>query len=244
VGVFYSTVIRHVMDLLGMKNFHLRRVPFDLTPDLHRRRLEICERLVSILKVREPDSFRMLVTGDESWFVWEYEHSTKWGVARDEVPKRVSQTIGTKKIMLTVIWRIDGFHVVDMIPPGAFQHRVLPYSYDRPFASESLSGRKEKPCTSTECSPGQLSGLFSKCVKTVCWWNFSHYCSSSPDNFWLFCHIKTSLAGRIVNDVAELPNAIIEFLNEIQPSELQLVFHDWMERVKWVSANNGDYYHE
>jgi hypothetical protein len=43
------------------------------------------------------------------------------------------------------------------------------------------------------------------------------------------------------NAVDELLKAIIEFLNEIQPSELQLDFRHWVERVNWVSANHGDY---
>jgi hypothetical protein len=57
-------------------------------------------------------------------------------------------------------------------------------------------------------------------------------------------HIKASLADRVFNDADELLEAIIEFFNEIQSSELQLVFHHWIERVKWVLANNEDYYHE
>jgi hypothetical protein len=60
----------------------------------------------------------MLVTEDKSWFLSEYQHSTKCSVARDEVPTRVSQMIGTTKVMLRVIWGIDGFQVVDMMPPG------------------------------------------------------------------------------------------------------------------------------
>jgi hypothetical protein len=41
-------------------------------------------------------------------------------------------------------------------------------------------------------------------------------------DFWLFDHIKTSFAGRVFNDSDELLEAVIEFLNEIQPFELQL----------------------
>jgi hypothetical protein len=37
---------------------------------------------------------------------------------------------------------------------------------------------------------------------------------------------------------------ITEFLNEIQPPELVAVFRDWVERVRLVLENNGDYYHE
>jgi hypothetical protein len=191
----------------------------------------------------------MLVTGDESWFVPEYQHSTKWNVARDEVPTSVSQTIRMKKVMLTVIWGIDGFHVIDMMPchPGSFCHRVLPYSYYGFFAGKSLSGGKEKPSTSPECAPGQLSGLFFEGIKTVFDGNslvtipYPPYSPNlAPSDFWLFGHIKTSLVGRVFNDADELLEAVIEFVNEIQPSESQLVSHQWIERVKWVLANNRD----
>jgi hypothetical protein len=62
--------------------------------------------------------------------------------------------------------------------------------------------------------------------------------------FWLFVSIKTSLGSRVFSDADELLAAVIESLNEIQPSELQLVFHHWIERVKWVLANHGNCYYE
>jgi hypothetical protein len=54
----------------------------------------------------------------------------------------------------------------------------------------------------------------------------------APFDFWLFGHIKTSLADRVFDDVDELLEAVIEFLSEIQPSELRLVFDHWIERAK------------
>jgi hypothetical protein len=46
----------------------------------------------------------------------------------------------------------------------------------------------------------------------------------APSDFWPFGHIKTSFGGPVFDDVDELREAVIEFLNEIQPSELQPVF--------------------
>jgi hypothetical protein len=46
----------------------------------------------------------------------------------------------------------------------------------------------------------------------------------APSNFSLFGHIKTSFACYVLNDVDQLFEAVLEFLNEIQPSELELVF--------------------
>jgi hypothetical protein len=51
----------------------------------------------------------------------------------------------------------------------------------------------------------------------------------TPSNFWLLGHIKISLAGRVFNGVDELLETVIEFLNEIQPSELQFAFHHRIE---------------
>jgi hypothetical protein len=86
----------------------------------------------------------MSVTNDKSWFVLEYQHSAKWSVVRDEVPRRVTQTIGTRKVTLTVIWGIDGFHVVDMTPPvGRFNtESFLPHIMDTFLATGFPDGRK------------------------------------------------------------------------------------------------------
>jgi hypothetical protein len=66
----------------------------------------------------------------------------------------------------------------------------------------------------------------------------------APSDFWLSSRIKTSLTSRVFNDVGELLRAVTEFVDQIQASELQFVFHHWIERVKRVLANHGDNYHE
>jgi hypothetical protein len=66
----------------------------------------------------------------------------------------------------------------------------------------------------------------------------------APSDFWLFAHIKTSLAGCEFNDVDGFLEVLIKFLNEIEPSELQFICHHWIERVKWALANNSDSYQE
>jgi hypothetical protein len=58
----------------------------------------------------------MMATWDWGWFMLEYQDSAKWNVTGEKVPMRVNQTIGRKQVMLTVIWGIDGFDVVDMMP--------------------------------------------------------------------------------------------------------------------------------
>jgi hypothetical protein len=56
--------------------------------------------------------------------------------------------------------------------------------------------------------------------------------------------MKSSLAGWTFDEPEEFLEAITEFLNEIRPSEWEVVFSHWVERTRLVLENNGDYYHE
>jgi hypothetical protein len=56
--------------------------------------------------------------------------------------------------------------------------------------------------------------------------------------------VKASLVGQIFDEPEQLLEAITEFLDEIQPSEVVTVFSHWVEMVRWVLENNGDYCHE
>jgi hypothetical protein len=66
----------------------------------------------------------------------------------------------------------------------------------------------------------------------------------APSDFWLFGHVKNSLAGRTFDEPEQLLDEITEFLDEIQPSELEIVFSHWLKKVRCVLDNNGDYYHK
>jgi hypothetical protein len=56
--------------------------------------------------------------------------------------------------------------------------------------------------------------------------------------------VKSSLASRAFDEPEQLLEAISEFLNGIQPSALEVVFIHWVERIRWVLENNGNYYHK
>jgi hypothetical protein len=56
--------------------------------------------------------------------------------------------------------------------------------------------------------------------------------------------VKTLRVGQTFDEPKQLLEAITEFLNEIQPPEVVRGFSHWVERVRWVLENNGDYHHE
>jgi hypothetical protein len=77
--------------------------------------IETCQELLPVLKTHEKNKHQRFVTRDESWFTLEFHHSTEWNVSRDDAFQKVKQQTGTQKCMLTVIWGIDGFRVVDLM---------------------------------------------------------------------------------------------------------------------------------
>jgi hypothetical protein len=68
-----------------------------------------------MLDALQKNNFRKVVTGDESWFYHETGHSAQWSVCRDDVATKTKPTISTPKFMLTVMWGVKGFQVVDLM---------------------------------------------------------------------------------------------------------------------------------
>jgi hypothetical protein len=60
--------------------------------------------------------FRHIITGDESWFYFHYQHVSQWSVSRGEVPQMVDPAIGAAKLMLMAIWGVKGFYLLDLMP--------------------------------------------------------------------------------------------------------------------------------
>jgi hypothetical protein len=111
-----ATVLSRLHHPLGMNHFHLRWVPHQLTDDLRQVRVAKCGELLRALAAIQRIHFRHIITGDESWFYLEYQHALQWSVARDEVFQRADPAIGTAKFMLTVIWGVNSFHLLDLMP--------------------------------------------------------------------------------------------------------------------------------
>jgi hypothetical protein len=63
-------------------------------------------------------------------------------------------------------------------------------------------------------------------------------------DFWVFGHMKAALPGQKLPGPENLLSDIQEFMSEIQRSELEFLFHHWIERVQWVLDNDGDHFHE
>jgi transposase len=64
----------------------------------------------------------------------------------------------------------------------------------------------------------------------------------APSDFFVFGHVKHRLQGTTFRSREELLEVISEIVTAIPPDILHGVFEHWMERLEWVSQNNGDYH--
>jgi hypothetical protein len=85
----HTTILSHLCDSLGMKLFHFRWTPNQLTEQLRASRIQRCQKLLPLLEGTEANNFRNILTGDESWFILEYQHAVKWSLSREDISERV-----------------------------------------------------------------------------------------------------------------------------------------------------------
>jgi histone-lysine N-methyltransferase SETMAR len=64
----------------------------------------------------------------------------------------------------------------------------------------------------------------------------------APSDFFLFGYVKDRLQGIVFVSGEELLAGIREVLGQIPLETLACVLEHWMERLEWVSQNNGEYY--
>jgi transposase len=64
----------------------------------------------------------------------------------------------------------------------------------------------------------------------------------APSDFFLFGYVKERLKGTVCPSYEELLDVIGEVVTGIESETLIAVFEHWMERLEWVSKNNGDSY--
>ena len=111
-----STVYRYMKDHLHYVYRHTRWLPHFLTNQQKLKRVKDCEILLGIINSSKHNSYRNIITGDQSWFLYKYQYSGKWILETNENPKGDGSKISISKIMFTIIWGVYGFYVIDMLP--------------------------------------------------------------------------------------------------------------------------------
>jgi histone-lysine N-methyltransferase SETMAR len=141
--------------------------------------------------------------------------------------------------MLTVIWGVDRFRVVDLMishcsfSPEYFVSHVLAAMAAKVFPRGRISHSRRLQLHLDNCrvhfSKATEQFMTENHIRRVPHPPYSP--DFAPSDFWLFGHLKTSLAGQTFDDPEQPLEGIAKFLNEIQPREVVAVFNHWLERM-------------
>jgi hypothetical protein len=92
-----------------MKLFHLHWILNQLTEQLRTSRIQNCQELLPLLEKMETNEFRNILTGNESWLMFEYQSAVKWSFSREDVSERMRQRVGTENLCLFLVGRLTAF---------------------------------------------------------------------------------------------------------------------------------------
>jgi histone-lysine N-methyltransferase SETMAR len=241
-----TTVHRHLTSSLGFVVKHLHWVPHELTANQKSLRASLSKQLLREVQSIQHQGWQFIITLDESWFYFATSHELIWLRAGEAPPERPKHMIGDKKIMVTIAWNPLGFHLVDVLPKGMlfnaeyYRDNILaPLLRLRPDPENRylvIHADNARPHTAKKCQNFWLQNRL----------RLAQHPPYSPDlapsDFFLFGHLKQCLQGKIFQSQEELLTGIMKELPDINSETLESVFAHWMERLEWVSENNGDYY--
>jgi hypothetical protein len=114
--VTQTIVLRHLHRSIRFKTLHLHWVRHLLTDDLRAKRKEQATVMLPYLLAAQNDGWQHLVAGDESWFFLDTTPRLVPRPSKDDVFTKLKLNGQSKKIMFTIMWNRDGFHVIDKPP--------------------------------------------------------------------------------------------------------------------------------
>jgi histone-lysine N-methyltransferase SETMAR len=152
--------------------------------------------------------------------------------------------------MLTVIWGVSGFQVVDlMTSQDRFNSRYFVNHVMIPLTRTIFPGGRRAHIRQLNVQLSNCRAHFTKVAErffTESDLLLVSHLPYSPDivplDFWLFGRMKSALPPSRFTELEALLKGINDFLGSIEVSELAAVFRGRVEQVRWVIEHNGDYY--
>jgi hypothetical protein len=238
-----QTIKRVLATDLGMRKFTRRWIPHSVTAAQKVQRVADARRL---LKSDQKNKSRNIMTGDESWFYYQYESDAMFAHSRDEVIPRVSSTIDAKKVMFTIF--LTGTQLVNLaqLPRGRkynteyFINAILEAIHVACNNHDGYGHTKHMSIHMENCKVHNAAVSMGK-IEKLKLTGLAHPPDISPCDFWFFGRAKGALQNRTFLDSSALLEALAECWMTISFDKLQSVFPNWITRLEWVIQHVGGY---
>lgn len=245
-----SVVHRYLRNYLNYIFRPTRYVPHLLDSSQKMERIKKANELFEVLTKSKHNAYRDIITGDQSWFAYNYAPSGGWVQEGEGPPIFVDDQISYEKIMITVIWGVHGTYIIDDLPEG--EHFNSNYFVENILLPLQAQNNKIWPSRGNHkiwlhldnCKIHNSIHTQTEISKTV--FKRAPHPPYSPDiapsDFFLFGYVKEKLSGKCYHEREDLFEEICSIIASI-PYQMKVdTFDHWAFRCKWVSTNNGEYF--
>lgn len=104
-----TTVYRYLTEVLEFKSMHHFWIRHPLTENILSKLIETSKQLLAEMMMAKKKGFLFFVTGDRSWFDYEYRPRAQWVKPGKNPQTRANKSLLTVKIMITIFWNKLGF---------------------------------------------------------------------------------------------------------------------------------------
>jgi len=234
---------------LHLRKFKCRWIPYQLTPLRQKNRVEGAQAL--LMTLNDPEMLEKTITGDQAWFYLDNPFEEQWTESPSDVSTHVKRTIQSKKVMITVLWGIHGFYLVDPLPDDQTYDSIYFVTLLQRLKSIlNRSGIFEKDCILSlhlDNAKVHRSQYTNEKVTELGFAMLPHPPYSpdlAPSDFFLFGYIKDKLKGVVCKSIKSLMKKINSIVNAIPLEMLQDVMQAWIRRLYTVAEGDGSYIHE
>lgn len=250
VGISKGSINTILKDVLCLKRVKSRLVPKTLNFLEKRRRVEVCETMLSDYQ----GVMKRIITGDETW-IYAYDpettdQSSEYRAKGEPRPKKPRQSRSKIKVMLTVFFDYRGVVHSEFLPTGQTVNKEYYLNVMRRLRNAIRLKRPELWKDNSwflhhDNAPSHTALVirdhFAK--------NSTHTVPQppySPDlapcDFWLFSKLKRPLRGHRFDTIEEIEAAATRELKAIPESDYNQCFEDWKIRWHKCIASGGDYF--
>jgi histone-lysine N-methyltransferase SETMAR len=224
-------------------------VPHALTDSHKVKRQELAVQIWKRLNLAQAHQFANVITGDESWILFENPHKQQWidkGADRPTAPK---QTIATRKALLTVffsaqhVWIVHVLEEKETMTAATFIEKIL-----QPLAAKigAATPALPKPLLLhfDNASPHKAK-VTQEAIERLGFEVIEHPPYSpdlAPADFFLFSTLKRKLRGCRFHSATEVKQVVTQKLTEIRRESWSRTFYNWMFRCHCVNVSAGEYF--
>ncbi|KAA6403661.1 MAG: putative Mariner Mos1 transposase [Streblomastix strix] len=229
----------------------LRFVPHILNNSNKIQRMDYAKDMKKQIKQFEKSDFRNIVTGDETWIYLRNYASFVFRRRGEEPLEKPRQAIGDEKRMFTVFFSGEGIQFIHMLPKmQTMDSEIFIKEIIQPL-DEQYQQQRSKDDRNVwihfDNARVHTSKKTQTCNSRSIFTQLKHPAYSpdiSPCDFFLFGVLKQELKGKLFRNEDEAEQAVTRILNEIHPSEIQRAFRNWIYRLDYIIAHDGNYYNK